>query len=96
VRFVVLADLSDPGHWKSDSQVRRVVETLAAAGWSAEVVDLSQPFRAQVATSGNPNEPQPGPVDYKNMKGWRCDGTPRLGEHFFTQRNALILKWSPN
>jgi hypothetical protein len=96
VRFVVLADLSDPGHWKTDSQVRRVVDALAAAGWIAEVVDLSQPFRAQVAHLGKPSEPQPGPVEYKNMKGWRCDGTPRLGEQFFTQRNALIVKWAPN
>jgi hypothetical protein len=92
VRFVVLADLSDTQHWQNDPQVRRVVSTLAQAGWTAEVVTLTQ-HQAQHAYLAKPNEPQAGPVEYKHMRGWRIDGTPKFGEHFFSQRHALIVRW---
>lgn len=94
VRFAVLADLSDSGHWQGDSHIGTVVNALATAGWSAEVVSLTQ-RPGQRAQQANPNEPQAGPVEYKAMRGWRLDGTPKFGEHFFTQGNTLIVRWFP-
>ena len=95
IRFAVLADLSDVQSWEHDPHVCQILDAIRAEEWSAEVVRLTPPQVTRLnAHLVKPNEAQVGEVAYKNERGWRFDGTPKFGEHFFTQRGAVIVKWS--
>jgi hypothetical protein len=98
IRFVVLSDLAN-GVWQQNAHVKRVVDTITADGWKPEITTLRPPgtaigaAAARMAMAGAQKEPVPGEVTDGQLRGWRPEGVPRFGVHFFNFDSVLIVRW---